>query len=245
MIIGVLGILNTVLLLLHTNVNLGTLLPAAAGIVLVVVALLKLTRFQDRPLLKNRILRNVALVCLALLIVSFVGVESLILTQTRSQQEVEADYLVILGAAVKGETVSLTLKQRLDKGADYLNRYPDAKVVVTGGQGFGEAISEAEAMKRYLLTKGIEPARIVTEDQATSTMENFEYTRRLLDNSGNGDSRKIMIVTSDYHMLRSKMLARRNGFEPYGITCGTPKSVWVNSYAREYFAMIKSYLFDR
>jgi len=243
--VGLLGIGDTVGLLVYTNWNVGTLLPGAAGLLLAAVAALKLTAFKEKPLIPSRLLRRVLMACVALVVASFALVESVILYNTRSEENVKADYAIILGAAVKGETVSLLLKERLDKGVEYLREFPAAKVIVTGGKGLGEDITEAEAMRRYLVKSGIEPQRILLEDKATSTMENFKFSRELLPDQAGGGKPKVMIITSDFHMLRAKMLARRNGLEAYGITCGTPLSVRVNSYAREYFAWIKSYLVDR
>ena len=245
LLIGLLGMGDTVVLLTRTNLNAGTLLPGAVGLALAVYAVLKLTAFRGRPILAHRPLRRTLAAGLALLVLSFVLVESFILINTRSQEDVRTDYVIILGAAVKGETVSPLLKKRLDKGIEYLNRFPDAKAVVTGGKGFGEDITEAEAMRRYLVSAGIGPDRILLEDKATSTMENFQFSRVLLPDMAGGGKPRVMIVTSDFHMLRAKMLARRNGLTAYGITCGTPITVRVNSYAREYLAWIKSYLLDR
>jgi len=244
LIFGVLGLIDTIGLLFYANMDVGTLLPGFVGILCVIYASLKLWICKNEPIVKNRILRNLFMVGIAIFIMSFVLIESLILYNGNSQQDIKTDYLIILGAGIKGETVSLTLKERLDKGIDYLNRYPDARVIVSGGKGFGELITEAEAMKRYLVEKGIDPERIILEDKATSTMENFKFSREVLLGLESDDITRIMIITSEFHMLRAKMLAGRNGFEAYGITCGTPVSVLVNSYAREYFAFIKSYFFD-
>ncbi|MEG6612356.1 YdcF family protein [Pseudoclostridium thermosuccinogenes] len=245
LISGISGIFNTLVLLFYAGMNLGILLPGLAGIVFIAYACLKLSVYKDKAIIKSRIMRNLIKAGLIAFAVSFVLIEGLIIYNNRSQDDVRTDYLIILGAGLNGETVSLTLKQRLDKGIEYLNRYPDTKVIVSGGQGYGEDISEAEAMKRYLVNRGINPERVIMEDKSTSTMENFRFSKKLISDMENQDIDKIMIVTNDFHMLRSKMLARRNGFEPYGITCGTPISVRFNSYLREYFALIKSFLLDR
>ncbi len=240
-IIGVLGIVDTIALLTFTNINFGTLFPGLTGIVLIAFLYIKIIRFKGSPLIKNRILRSVLITIISLGVASFIILESLILIGTASDKNRKTDYLIILGAGLKGDTISLTLKERLSTGIEYLNKYPDTKVIVTGGQGFGEDITEAEAMKKYLLSAGISAERIITEDKATSTKENFEFSRKLIPLQGKV---KVMIITSDFHMLRAKMLAERNGFEPYGIICSTPISVRFNSYIREYFALIKSFFLD-
>jgi uncharacterized SAM-binding protein YcdF (DUF218 family) len=76
-------------------------------------------------------------------------------------------------------------------------------------------------------------------------MENFIFSRRILEKGGALKDNRLVIVTNDFHMYMSKLLARRNGFEPYGISCSTPLYIRANCYIREYFALIKSFLFDR
>lgn len=245
LVLGILGIINTIGLSLYTNVNVGTLIPGFAGLVIFIYVGLKLWIFKNRPIIKNKIFRNLIQAGLILFILSFVVIESLIIYNSGFQENIRTDYLIILGAGVNGKTVSLTLKERLDKGIDYLNQNPGTRVVVSGGKGFGEEITEAEAMKKYLVECGISSSRIIMEDKSTSTMENFKFSKKVLSDIRSQDNTKIMIITSDFHMLRAKMLAQRNGFEAYGITCGTPISVRLNSYAREYFAFIKSLIIDR
>jgi len=178
-------------------------------------------------------------------ILSFTFAEVLIIYNSSSQEDVEAGYLIILGAGLRGSDITLILQERLQKGIVYLEKHPDTKVIVSGGQGFGESITEAEAMERYLISKGIDGKRVIKEDKATSTMENFTFSREILQKTEGKDINCIVVVTSDFHMLRAKLLARRVGFEPYGITCSTPISVRANSHIREYFALIKSILIDR
>lgn len=242
LVIGLLGIIDTIALLTYTNVNFGILFPGLIGILLIAYLYLKLIRFKGNPIIKNSVLRSAVVILISLSVASFIIIESLILIGTASDKNRETDFLIILGAGLKGDSVSLTLKERLNTGIEYLNKFPDTKVIVSGGQGFGEDITEAEAMEKYLLRAGISGDRIIKEDKATSTAENFKFSKELIPLQGKV---KIMIITSDFHMLRAKMLAERNGFEPYGITCSTPISVRFNSYIREYFALIKSFLLDR
>ena len=241
--LGSLGIADTLILLLYANKNLGTLLSGAAGVLLVIYSILKLGVYRDRPIIKNSLARGVLIAGIALFAASFLLLEGVILYHSSSQELKETEYVIILGAAVKGQKVSPTLQKRLDKGLQYLQAYPESKVILSGGQGYEEEISEAEAMKRYLLAAGIPKERILTEDRSTSTMENFKYTRQLLAEAGKEVS-ELTVVTSDFHMFRAKLLAARNGFEAYGITSSTPASVRLNNYIREYFGLVKSYLFD-
>lgn len=188
---------------------------------------------------------KVIAVLLIILLLQFVALECLIILNGRSDEEVSSDYLIILGARVNGEEISLTLKSRLDAGLMYLLRHPDTKVVVTGGQGKGETIEEAEAMRRFLVENGIKESRIIVEPVSTSTMENFKLSRDLIMQKTGKPVSEITFVTNDFHVLRAKMLARRNGLNAHAISCETPRQVIVQVYLREYLALIKSFLVDR
>ena len=122
------------------------------------------------------------------------------------------DAVIVLGAAVHGRTVSLPLKYRLDKAAEYLNKNKGAVVVVSGGQGNQEDISEAAAMEAYLIKEGIDKNRIVKEEKSTSTYENFEFSKKILDEKLGADY-KTVFVTNEFHVFRAERIAKNAGFE--------------------------------
>ena len=109
--------------------------------------------------------------------------------------------MIVLGCAVRGERVSLTLARRLDAALSYLEQNPEACVVVSGGQGAGEHISEAEAMHRYLTERGIAESRILLEDKSMSTLENFRFSKALIDEAIGPDA-KLVFVTTRFHVFR-------------------------------------------
>ncbi len=193
----------------------------------------------------NNSLKKLIRIVLIIAVTSFVFLEGMIIVKGNVKSDVSTDIVIILGGGLKGETPSLSLLERLKAGLEYLERNPDAKAVVSGGQGRGEAITEAEAMKRYLLQNGIAGDRIIVEDQSTSTMENFMFTKPVVEAAVGHEVKKITVITNNFHMLRALMLAERNGFEAYGISSPTPFQVAIQSYVREYFALIKSFLLDR
>ncbi|HHV28036.1 MAG TPA: DUF218 domain-containing protein [Clostridium sp.] len=245
LIIGILGILDFLMLMaIGTVINFGILLPLVAGIILTFVASVRLAGKGEILRIKNTILRRLfAGACIAF-VASFLLIQGLIITSSVSDKNVEVDYMVILGAGLKGDKITPTFQNRLDKGIEYLLANPEIKVVVTGGQGPGEDLTEAEAMKRYLANHGIDEDRIIKEDRATSTSENMKYTAEVLQQLTGRSDYRIMIVTNEFHMFRSKALARHNGFTAYGITAPTNPVVLINSYIREYFAVVKSLIFD-
>ena len=181
----------------------------------------------------------------ALWLISFFLFCGLIYFHSTSHELPDPDYLVILGAGLNGETPSLTLYERLTAGLGYLQEHPDLPVIVTGGQGPGETIPEAQAMEKFLLVHGISKERILTENKATSTMENFVFTAELLQTMDVRQPIKINLVTNDFHVLRSKMLAERNGFIAGTISAATPYYLLPSCVVREYFALVKSFIFDR
>ena len=106
----------------------------------------------------------------------------------------------MLGAGVNGETPSLTLRTRIDAAAAYLEEHPDVPVVLSGGQGPGEAITEAECMRRALVRRGADESRLYPEERSTSTQENLRYSRAILEELGVDPARRVAIVTSDFHL---------------------------------------------
>ena len=161
---------------------------------------------------------------------------------------VPVDAVIVLGAGVNGETPSAALRSRIDAAAAYLETHPGVPVVLSGGQGPGERISEAEAMYRALRTEdGAENARYLLEDRSTSTAENFKFSKALLAEGGlDTDTAVIAVVTNDFHCFRAHMIARRQGLRIVDVPAELP---WwwltANYYAREAFAVVKTALFDR
>lgn len=243
--IGVLCIADFIFIIsIGGGINLGTLFPGIVGILLIAWNLLNNYFEKYIFITKIKIIRKVMLFLFSLWLVSFFIIESLIFLSAIPASKEKVDYLIILGAGLNGEQLSLTLLQRMNKSLEYIKENPDIKIVVSGGQGFGEKITEAEAMERFLIRNGVDADRILKEVKATSTMENFKFSKELLKSLDKKEKHRIMIITSEFHLFRAKILARRNGFIPYGIPAKTPFYLLPNVCIREYFAVIKSLLFD-
>lgn len=143
--------------------------------------------------------------------------------------------IVVLGCHVKGTEPSLMLKRRLNAAYEYLEANPDVKCVVTGGQGSGEVISEAEAMKVYLMDKGINENRILEENKSTNTYENLAFAKKILEeNEISGD---IVIVTDGFHQYRASIIAKKQGLNAYSISCPTRPELIPTYWVREWFAL--------
>lgn len=191
--------------------------------------------------------KRIFLVGLAAALLLFLTVEGLLLSHgERDNSALPVDAVIVLGAGVNGETPSLILWSRITAAAAYLEGHPDVPVVLSGGQGPGENISEAACMRRELTARGVEEDRLLLEDRSTSTAENFAFSKELLEAHGiDTDTAVIAVVTSDFHCFRAHLIARRAGLTVIDV----PAEVdWLllnaNYYIREFFALGKTLIFD-
>ena len=209
----------------------------AALLFFAVAALLPVFRFGGRRL--RRLIGLAAGLALCLVMAAEVPIVSAALSAGESQ----APYVIVLGAAVYGENPSLTLRHRCDRASAHLRSNPDAVAVVSGGQGPGESISEAEAMGRYLVNKGgIAEDRILREDRSTSTRENLTFSKEIIESSG-GDSRQVAIVSSSYHLYRAKRMAAALGMAADGLPSSDGYPLYMaGMYLREALAVWKLWL---
>ncbi|NLI89570.1 MAG: YdcF family protein [Epulopiscium sp.] len=194
--------------------------------------------------MKKRIYK-LAGVVIGLALTSVIIIGSFIIIEGKKTYTEEVDYLIVLGARLYGDVPSPSLLERLKVAHTYLEEHEDAKVVVSGGQGSNELVSEAYAMRKYLVDNGISEDRIILEDRSTSTFENLSYSLDKIRETDEREGLKILIASNSYHIFRSKLIAGRLGAEAYGLPAPIPQSVIIKSYAREYLAVIKSLIFDR
>jgi uncharacterized SAM-binding protein YcdF (DUF218 family) len=131
--------------------------------------------------------------------------------------------------------------QRIHAAADYLKVNPQAKCIVSGGQGANEEVTEASVMQRYLVKNGIDASRIHIEDTSTTTQENLKNSLKIIEQKSL--SKNIAIVTDEYHQFRAGLLARRTGLTPYSICARTPWFIFSSCYARELLAITKTLVF--
>ncbi len=180
-----------------------------------------------------------ALLVLLIGIIAF-GILEGALIYTGNQSPVkEANYMIVLGAKVNGTRPSAALNKRLEAALSYASNNPSTQVIVSGGKGPGENISEAQAMADYLTTHGIDQSRIILEDKSTNTNENIQYSKKLMTDS----SLTTVLVTNDFHVFRGIQICKENGISQIsGLGAGTPWRLVINSYIREAFAVAKDYM---
>jgi len=177
--------------------------------------------------------------CVIAAFLLFVGVEGFVFSQVGAKAPAGADYMIVLGAQWKSTGPSYMLRQRLDKAVEYLKDNPDTVVIVSGGQGANEPISEAEGMAGYLEAAGIEPERILKEDASTSTDENLDFSAKFLDK----EKDSVVLVTSNYHVFRSMKLAEKKGYaDVEGLAADSHLGMLPNNLLREFFAVIKDFI---
>lgn len=239
---GALFVLDTIVIKSLTTGNLGTYLPAIFGLPLLLLG------FFFTPLSTWFAGTHIGavikwfVICVYFAAALFFTVLSSILYKEGHEKAPEgADAVIVLGAGLRGSRVSLTLQYRLDLAYEYLKENPDTVLVLSGGQGEGETVPEAIAMKSYLLSRGVSADKLILEDRSESTYENFQYSLALLKKRFGPDP-KIAFVTTGFHVHRAELVAKHMGIDASGIGA---KGVWYiapNDYMRESIALIVYWL---
>lgn len=160
-----------------------------------------------------------------------------------AKKPAEGATAVVLGCQVRGNEPSLTLRLRMDAAYDYLTANPGTSAVLSGGQGSGENISEAQCMFDYLTAKGIDPARLYIEDRSTTTNENIKFSKKMIEQ--NGLDPNLAIVTDWYHEYRASIIAKRAGCESGAVSAPTANFLTAHLVTREIFALPNEILFKR
>lgn len=209
-------------------------------------------RFQRNP--GNSVLRllvTLITLCAAGVVIMLV-LQILIFSGVPKTAEPDLEYLIVLGARVKEDGISKTLKLRLDKAAEYAAENPATVLVLSGGQGEGEPQTEARAMKAYLAEQGVPEERMLLEERSSSTVENIAYSRLLiadLQNNGAmyagapGRLPRIGILTSNFHLFRALQIAKKQGIHgAYGIASASDPVLLLHMAFRDAFAVLKDRL---
>lgn len=156
-----------------------------------------------------------------------------------SDHNEDCRYLIVLGAHVAGRSITDSLRRRLDRAVRYAACYPQVMIIVSGGQGAGEEITEAEAMESYLIGKGIRKERIKKEDRSATTEENLKFSKKYI-----GDvSDRVGIVSNNFHVYRALCYAKRLGYKDVcPVACDCHPLLFLNYIVREFFAVWKMWL---
>ena len=182
-----------------------------------------------------------------------------------SSDKKNLDYVIVLGARVKEHTVSNSLKKRLDKAIEYAQENPDTILVLSGGRGPGEDVSEAEVMRQYLEYNGVRPEQLLIEDRSVSTVENIAYSKVVIEEHRNRDKKELVpltrrttsvpyaiapdkpleigVLTSNFHIYRARLTAEKWGFDNvYGISADSDPVLFIHMCVRECASIVKDRL---
>lgn len=201
-----------------------------------------LTYLMLRPDILEKIpkwIKLIFVVLCAIGVVIFAVIEGMIMDGFGAVPSPGADYCIILGAQWKDNGPSYVLQKRLDAALDYLNKNEGTMVIVSGGQGYNEPISEAEGMKEYLTSAGIAEERIIIEDKSTSTNENLMNSSEFIDKEND----RVVVVTNNFHVFRACGIARKQGYKHLeGLAAGSYPAMLPNNLLREFFGIVKDSL---
>ncbi len=239
--VGVILSIYGLILSVISNFNLGVVLVFGLGVFAIITGLFyeKIKKFTKSGVLRFIKIFLVIILCFEFVLVSFITIYG-----ACDNVSYNEDAVVVLGAGIMGERITLPLKLRLDKAIEYHNKNPRAVIVVSGGQGFQETVTEAYAMQKYLVQHGVGKDKIIMEEKATSTMENMLFSKVLLDEYFE-DNYSVVVVTNNFHIFRGVSLAKKSGFND--ISHFHAGLQWYNllpCYLRESLAVLKMFVMD-
>lgn len=153
-----------------------------------------------------------------------------------AKEEEGLEYVIVLGAQVKGKVPSRALKKRLDKAVDYGKKNPDTRFILSGGRGPGEEITEARCMYDYMTGQGIGGFRLILEEGSATTKENLIYSHELTGCR----EKKVGILSNNFHIKRALLLAKKQGYQQvYGVPAPSDMVMQAHYVVREIFALLK------
>lgn len=180
------------------------------------------------------IVRRTFTVCLVLGLIAFGITEGFILKASFGNLDKKCDYAVVLGAKVRESGPSVSLWDRIYGAANYMWTHPDVIVIVSGGQGDDEPMTEGQAMYDELVALGLPAENIWIEDKATSTRENISFALDLIEEKTGFRPDTLGVVSSEYHLFRASLIAESCGVEFVGIPANTSRlSQYINHMMRE------------
>ncbi|WP_459611434.1 YdcF family protein [Corynebacterium urogenitale] len=246
-------LVNGAVVVRKEGLRIATLVPTVFGLALlgiIVLSLVAAFTIETIPgLIFFLLLIAFVTVPFGMILIQLVGFTAYAVLYSRLGDSRVADYIVVHGAGLNGEDLTPLLRSRVDKGIEIFQQLRaeglQPKLVLSGGQGPDEVISEAEAMARYALAHGVDEEFIIREDRSTTTEENVRFVGELLqerlEDGVTLESLKIVFVTSDYHVLRTATLTRRLGIPGSVIGARTALYYVPAGFLREFVATLKQF----
>ena len=156
----------------------------------------------------------------------------------------DKDFIIILGCQIKKDgSLTNLLKGRVDRAIEFSKMQKektgkDIIFVPSGGKGNDEIISEAQAMKNYLIEQGIKEENIIMEDKSNNTFENIKFSNNIIKEKK--ENAKIAFSTTNYHVFRAGCIATGQSILMEGIGAKTKSYFGINAFIREFIATLYS-----
>lgn len=234
-VIGIFVLLSVLLFLIPGYSFSGFVCLGVAGVVLCYYLLGLLA---SNSMMAAKVLRTILSTLLCIGILAAALTFAVIHRASLGDETGKSEYLVVLGAGVRGTTPSTILQSRIDAATQYLQKNPDVICIVSGGQGEGEDISEAQCMYDHITAAGIDGSRIWLEDRSTSTGENFRFTLELIEEKTGETPDHLAVLSNEFHLYRASMIAENCGITISGVPANTPwLSLRINYTMREIVAV--------
>lgn len=218
----------------------------AVGILFGIIAVLGFLDYRKIIKMATWIKRSIA-IFISVCAIAFAIVEGMIVAEMFKKPQANLEYVIVLGAQVRGTTITKSLRKRLDAAIEYLEDNPDTVAIVSGGKGDGEDLSEAECMYDYMVENGIASDRIIMEDKSTSTDENIRFSMAIIEelcgedlqDDYYGDETDVGIITNNFHVYRTVKVCEKKGYEVSGIAADSDNILFANYMVREFFALVQ------
>ena len=245
-VISVLAIIMFIATGLCTTFNLGNFVGSLISIFLLV---LSLKRYDLAIFLGNvfksaagRIILTAVFSVFIICIVTALILSAFMISAMNNIPD-EPATVIVLGCRVKDSGPSLMLEKRIEAAYEYLSEYENVICIASGGKGTDEPISEAQAIKNGLVSRGISSDRIILEDKSVNTFENIRNSMEII--SSLSLEQRAVIVTSEFHQLRAKILAKKHGLEAYSKSSATFLPLLPSYWIREWFGVMHELIIGR
>lgn len=174
-------------------------------------------------------------------VAAFLFVEVNVLTYMNMTPEKNLDYVIVLGAGLRGSEPTRPLQLRIQKAYNYMKDNPDTILIASGGKGSDEIVSEASVIARKLIEMGLDEDRIILEDQSVNTIANIKNSYEIIyGNYEDEGAPKVGVITNGFHIYRTRLIAADQGHgDVYGIPAQTLFPVGIHYVVREFFGVVQ------
>ena len=221
-----------------------TLFPTLLGNYLQQAAFVDVHKESSIALYIELAVENGVFILVAYLECILLGTILLAYRAARRTPAYDKDYIVIHGCQIREDgKLTKLLQGRADKAVEFARKQQEAGgkapvFIPSGGKGSDEIVSEAEAIRNYLVEEGIPEERILMEDRSVSTYENLKFSQELIRMHSEDPEPKIAFATTNYHVFRSGVLATQQGLRAEGLGSRTKRYFWINAFVREFIATV-------